>query len=70
MDHTGSMTGSRDSRISLTLEIDPASDPITGSVRVAAEVEGQEFVGWLGLAKALERLLETGRTATPHGPTG
>jgi hypothetical protein len=46
---------STDPRHTLTLEIDRA-EPVTGRLR---EGEGttEEFVGWLGLAKALERAL-------------
>jgi hypothetical protein len=41
----------------LTLEIDPDSDPISGRVSEGGAPGGQ-FVGWLGLARALELALE------------
>jgi hypothetical protein len=44
-------------RVELTVAIDPASDPITGSV---GDPRGGnvEFAGWLGFAAALEELLK------------
>jgi len=42
----------------LTLEIEPDSDPITGRLSEVGAPE-QEFVGWLGLARALELALES-----------
>lgn len=47
-------------RVHLTLDIDPASEPITGSIRDFAG-QSVEFAGWLGFAAALEELLTTGR---------
>jgi hypothetical protein len=46
----------------LTLEIDSDSDPIAGSLS-EGDAPGREFVGWLGLARALERALEPGEPA-------
>ena len=43
-------------RITLVLDIEPAADPIRGRLSTPDE-EAQEFVGWLGLASAIERLL-------------
>ena len=45
-----------DARRILTLAIDPGSDPISGRLD-DEEGSGEEFVGWLGLAKALESAL-------------
>ena len=47
----------------LTLEIESESDPIAGRVSEAG-APGREFVGWLGLARALELALEA-REVTP-----
>ncbi|HEX3737801.1 MAG TPA: hypothetical protein VHV53_09690 [Solirubrobacterales bacterium] len=41
---------------SLALEIDPGHGPIHGSLR-EGDAAPLEFVGWLGLAQALERAL-------------
>jgi hypothetical protein len=41
----------------LTLEIDADSDPIAGRLSEDG-APGQPFVGWLGLARALELALE------------
>jgi hypothetical protein len=51
------VTGHRDPVRRLTLEIDSDADPISGRL---SEHGGpsEEFVGWLGLARALERVLE------------
>jgi hypothetical protein len=47
-----------DARRILTLAIDPGSDPISGRLDdEQGSGEGEEFVGWLGLAKALESVL-------------
>jgi len=51
-------------RLVLTLEVDPASDPITGSVGVA-HGDTVEFLGWLGFAAALEQLLSAQRRSAP-----
>jgi hypothetical protein len=46
----------------LTLEIDSDSDPIAGRLSEAG-APGQQFVGWLGLARALELVLERAEPA-------
>jgi hypothetical protein len=43
----------------LTLEIDGGSDPIAGRLSEGG-APGRQFVGWLGLARALELALESG----------
>jgi hypothetical protein len=50
----------------LMLEIDPGADPITGRLRDGERRE--PFVGWLGLARALERVLNGpgGRREAPR----
>jgi len=50
-------------RKTITLEVDPRSEPITGSL---AEEDGvsQPFVGWLAFASALQRLV--GRPSSPR----
>jgi hypothetical protein len=49
----------------LTLEIDTDSDPIAGRLSEGGG-PGQQFVGWLGLARALELVLDA-----PHqAPSG
>ena len=47
----------------LTLEVEPGTDPIQGLVR---EDDGaaREFVGWLGLAAALEAVIAPAPAAT------
>jgi hypothetical protein len=52
--------------VQLTLAIDPASEPITGTV---CDGSGKrvEFSGWLGFASALEQLLGAPRLSTPAG---
>ena len=49
--------------LTVTLEVDPASDPIQG---IARDEHGAEraFSGWVGLAAALEHALEI-RVANP-----
>jgi hypothetical protein len=42
-------------RIALTLELDRDAEPISGRL-VAPDGSGEEFVGWLGLGTALQRL--------------
>jgi hypothetical protein len=49
----------------LTLEIDADSDPIAGRVSEGGE-PAEQFFGWLGLARALERTL--GYAERPLGP--
>jgi hypothetical protein len=51
----------------LTLEIDAASDPIAGRLSEGG-APGREFVGWLGLARALELALERAEPAPGAGP--
>jgi hypothetical protein len=47
-----------DARRILTLAVDPGSDPISGRLDDGrGSGEGQEFVGWLELARALESVL-------------
>jgi len=46
--------GARGGRISLRLELDPGSEPISGLL-VAADESAVEFNGWLELAAAIER---------------
>ena len=43
----------------LTLEIEVDSDPISGRLTERG-TSGRSFVGWLGLARALELVLGTG----------
>jgi hypothetical protein len=50
------MTSPRGDHFSLTLELQKGSEPISGRL-VAADGEGEEFTGWLGLAAAIERLV-------------
>ena len=42
----------------LTLELEPGADPIAGVIRDSTGLS-HSFVGWLGLAVALQRCLET-----------
>jgi hypothetical protein len=63
-----SATMASDCARTLTLEIDPGSDPICGRLREGPDAKGEEFVGWLGLARALERALEAGPPASAGGP--
>jgi hypothetical protein len=51
----------------LTLEIDADSDPIVGRLSERG-APGQPFVGWLGLARALELVLEPAEPAAGAGP--
>ena len=44
----------------LTLELESGADPIAGRIRDASGT-AREFVGWLGLAEALERLFGPAR---------
>jgi hypothetical protein len=46
----------------LTLEIETESDPIAGRLSEGGG-PGEEFVGWLGLARALELALEPAEPA-------
>ena len=56
----------RGDRISLRLELDQGLEPISGRL-VAAEGDGEEFVGWLGLGTALEKLTGNGNSARIEG---
>jgi hypothetical protein len=40
----------------LTLDVDPADDPIRGRIS-EGDALAEPFVGWLGMARALERVL-------------
>ena len=42
--------------VSVRLDLDPAADPIRGTLTVNGR-EPDEFVGWLGLAAAIEPLI-------------
>jgi Sigma-70 region 2 len=50
-------------RISVRLCLEPGSDPLSGWV-IARGGQARPFQGWLGLAAALERLLEEGSDPT------
>jgi len=45
--------------LELKLDLDPTADPIRGLL-TAPNGTPQEFVGWLGLADAIEHLLAPG----------
>lgn len=47
-------------RILLQLELDPKSTPFAGAIE-AIDGERQPFVGWLGLAEVIERVLAEAR---------
>jgi hypothetical protein len=49
-------------RVTLRLEIDPASEPITGTL-AGAPGRPIEFSGWLGFAAAIEQALGPARRA-------
>lgn len=53
-------------RISLKLELEPGVEPISGRL-VAVDGRSVDFVGWLGLSSALERLA---RMATDGSASG
>jgi hypothetical protein len=44
------------SKVELRIEVDPATQPITGSAQ-RSEGDQLEFVGWTGLMGAIDRLL-------------
>jgi len=44
-------------RIALQLELDPDAEPISGRL-TGPDGGGAEFVGWLALSAALERLVQ------------
>jgi hypothetical protein len=50
------------------LELDPGAEHLHGRLTVASG-ETQEFDGWLGLATAIERLLEPDERASHPDPT-
>lgn len=52
----------------LTLDIDPASDPIAGTLQ-DARGRAVEFSGWLGFAGAIDQLL-AGAGRSEHDETG
>jgi hypothetical protein len=54
-------------RVELTLDIDPISEPIAGTVR-GVRGEAIEFSGWLGFAAALEELLSALRAPSASEP--
>lgn len=60
------MDSERNPARTLTLEIDSERQPISGRLREGASLP-HEFVGWLGLAKALELALDAGSPSTPRG---
>jgi hypothetical protein len=49
-----------DERIALRLELDRDAEPISGRL-TGPEGVGAEFVGWLALSAALERLVKSKR---------
>jgi hypothetical protein len=51
----------------LRLEIETDSDPIAGRLSEGG-APGREFVGWLGLARALELALQRAEPAPGAGP--
>jgi hypothetical protein len=62
----GNLRGvSSESRLTFVLEVDPGSKPISG--RLTGENRGPvQFGGWLGLAEALERLIEGPSATSPQ----
>jgi len=50
--------------VQLQLEIDPASEPVTGTIHDASG-RAIEFTGWLGFAAAIEKALSPGVGAPP-----
>ena len=63
---TGTVDQERPRPRVLTLEIDPDSESIAGRLSEGG-APGQQFVGWLGLARALELVLESGEPAPKGG---
>lgn len=57
-----------DAHLVLILEIDAGGDPISGRLRDDARSMEVEFGGWLGLANALERMLEAKTPPSDDGP--
>lgn len=60
------MTGTP--HLTAMLELDPGAEHLHGRLTVASG-ETQEFDGWLGLATAIERLLEPDERASHPDPT-
>jgi hypothetical protein len=56
----GATTESSSDRIVFQMEVDPKTEPISGSLR-RGEHE-HSFVGWVALAGALERILKNEET--------
>jgi hypothetical protein len=56
-----------DTRRRLTLELDSASEPITGRMR-EGNGHSRPFAGWLGLAAALGSFLGRGEPTTEAEP--
>ncbi len=50
--------------ITLTLEVDRGTDPISG--RLVSPEDRRQFVGWLGLASALETLIGAAQQSDPE----
>jgi hypothetical protein len=48
-----------DGRIELRLELDRGAEPISGRI-TGPDGAGEEFIGWLALSGALERLMGGG----------
>jgi hypothetical protein len=46
-------------RVALGLLLDPSAEPISGEL-TAPDGDAREFVGWLGLATEIERMLAKG----------
>jgi hypothetical protein len=55
-------------RVILELEIDCDSDPIAGVVRCGSDAQGEVFVGWMGLTRAIELALEPGNRGVSSPP--
>ncbi len=48
--------------VTLSLELDPSSEPISGSLK-DAQGERRSFQGWMELALALEALMQAARSS-------
>jgi hypothetical protein len=55
MGHTHAMTP--EGRTQITLELESGADPIAGRIVRGGSDPGRRFVGWLGLAEALQLAL-------------
>ena len=53
-------------RVDLTIELEPEADPPRG--QLLAHGESHRFAGWLGLAVALERAIDTERETRQQTP--